>query len=78
MKMDSIPSSHGLVAEGISMADGVDGLSTASGVKVFGSAVVRVAPDMASIVIAVSRLEQKPEAAFSKARQGAERHSVLA
>jgi uncharacterized protein YggE len=42
------------------------------GVKVFGSAVLRVAPDTASIVVAVSRLEQKPEAAFSKAREGAQ------
>src|SRR5215212_2865271 len=43
-----------------------------SGVKVFGSAVVRVAPDTASIVVAVSRLEPKPEAAFAKAREGAQ------
>lgn len=42
------------------------------GVKVFGSAVVRVAPDTASIVVAVSRLEQKPEVAFAKARDGAQ------
>lgn len=41
-------------------------------VKVFGSAVLRVAPDTASIVVAVSRLEQKPETAFSKAREGAQ------
>jgi uncharacterized protein len=40
----------------------------ARGVRVFGSAVVRVPPDMASIVIAVSRVEQKPEEAFKKAR----------
>src|SRR5262245_23708420 len=45
---------------------------TTPGVKVFGSAVVRVAPDTASIIVAVSRLEQKPEAAFSKAREGAQ------
>src|SRR3954471_21103421 len=44
---------------------------THHGVKVFGSAVVRVAPDTASIVVAVSRLEQKPEAAFTKAREAA-------
>jgi uncharacterized protein len=42
------------------------------GVKVFGSAVVRVAPDIASIVMAVTRVEQKPEAAFSKAREAAQ------
>jgi uncharacterized protein YggE len=45
---------------------------TAHGVKVFGSAVMRVSPDMASIVVAVSRTEQKPEAAFAKAREGAQ------
>jgi len=41
------------------------------GIKVFGSAVVRVAPDTASIVVAVSRIEKLPEPAFSKAREGA-------
>jgi uncharacterized protein YggE len=45
---------------------------THHGVKVFGSAVVRVAPDTASIIVAVSRTEQKPEAAFAKAREGAQ------
>src|SRR4051794_26691276 len=49
-----------------------DTVRTAYGVKVFGSAVLRVAPDTASIVVAVSRLEQKPEVAFSKARDGAQ------
>lgn len=50
----------------------VDTKRTVHGVKVFGSAVVRVAPDTASILVAVSRIEQKPEAAFSKAREGAQ------
>jgi uncharacterized protein YggE len=49
-----------------------DSVRTTHGVKVFGSAVLRVAPDTASIVVAVSRLEQKPEIAFSKAREGAQ------
>jgi uncharacterized protein YggE len=49
-----------------------DPVRVANGVTVFGSAVVRVAPDTASIVVAVSRIEQKPEAAFSKARAGAQ------
>jgi uncharacterized protein YggE len=44
----------------------------AESIKVFGSAVLRVAPDSASIIIAVSRIEQKPEAAFAKARQAAQ------
>ncbi len=42
------------------------------GVKVFGSAVIRVAPDTASIVVAVSRLEQQPERAFAEAREAAQ------
>ena len=42
------------------------------GIRVFGSAVLRVAPDTASIVVAVSRTEQKPETAFAKAREGAQ------
>lgn len=45
---------------------------TTPGVKVFGSAVVRVAPDTALIAVAVSRTEQKPEAAFAEAREGAQ------
>src|SRR6478752_557397 len=44
----------------------------APGVKVFGSAVLRVAPNPAPIVVAISRTEQKPEAAFAKAREGAQ------
>ncbi len=42
-----------------------------SGIKVFGSAIVRVAPDIASIAVAVTRLEKQPKAAFSKAHAGA-------
>lgn len=45
---------------------------TNQGVKVFGSAIVRVTPDTASIVVAVSRIEHKPEEAFAKAREAAQ------
>src|ERR1051325_1633352 len=38
-----------------------------TGIKVFGSAIVRVAPDIASIAVAVTRLEKQPKDAFSKA-----------
>ncbi|HEV3261173.1 MAG TPA: SIMPL domain-containing protein [Gemmataceae bacterium] len=41
-------------------------------VKVFGSAVVRVAADSASIVIAVSRIEKEPKDAFANVRRGAQ------
>jgi uncharacterized protein YggE len=54
------------------MGDENKGAHATRSVKVFGSAVLRVAPDTASIVVAVSRLEQKPEAAFTKAREGAQ------
>jgi uncharacterized protein len=54
------------------MGDDSKPVRTTPGVKVFGSAVVRVAPDTASIVVAVSRMEQKPEAAFAKAREAAQ------
>ncbi|MBV9123377.1 MAG: SIMPL domain-containing protein [Planctomycetes bacterium] len=47
-------------------------VGTIHGVRVFGSAVVRVALDTASIVVAVSRIEAKPEAAFSKTREAAQ------
>ena len=49
-----------------------DGVQRLNVVRVFGSAVVRVAPDTASIVVAVSRIEPKPEPAFAKAREGAQ------
>ncbi len=45
---------------------------TAHGVRVFGSAVLRVAPDMASIIVAVSRLEPQPDSAFARARDAAQ------
>jgi uncharacterized protein YggE len=41
-------------------------------VKVFGSSIVRVTPDTALIVIAVSRLEKQPKDAFANARRGAQ------
>jgi uncharacterized protein len=53
------------------MGNEATSIQTSQGVKVFGSAVVRVSPDTASIVVAVSRTEKRPEAAFSKAREGA-------
>lgn len=54
------------------MTDGNAPTSMPSSVRVFGSAILRVAPDTASIVIAVSRLEQTPKDAFAKARKAAE------
>jgi len=41
-----------------------------SGINVFGSAIIRVAPDIASLKFGVSRLEQKPRDAFNAARKG--------
>jgi uncharacterized protein len=40
------------------------------GITVFGSAVIRVEPDLASIRASVSAVEQKPAEAFTKARRG--------
>ena len=45
---------------------------TPRGVKVYGSAVIRVAPDVATLHVAVSRREQQPEAAFAAARTAAQ------
>lgn len=45
--------------------------SQAGSVRVFGSVVLRVPPDTASISVAVSRLEPKPEAAFARTRDAA-------
>jgi hypothetical protein len=42
------------------------------GVTAFGSAVLRVVPDVASIVCSGSRVEQKPDKAFAEARKGAQ------
>jgi uncharacterized protein YggE len=39
------------------------------GVSVFGSALIRVAPDVASLEFADSRIEKMPKAAFSSARR---------
>ena len=54
----------------------MDDIQTATrsfnGVKVFGSAILRLPPDTASILIAVSRLEKQPKDAFAAARTGAQ------
>ena len=42
------------------------------GLSVFGSALVKAPPDCVSIMVGVSRLEQKPTDAFSKARKGSQ------
>lgn len=42
------------------------------GINVFGSAIVRVEPDVASLRFSVSRLEQRPQNAFKQARQAAQ------
>ncbi|MGA2232969.1 MAG: SIMPL domain-containing protein [Tepidisphaeraceae bacterium] len=42
-----------------------------SGVRVFGSSIIRVSPDTATISVAVSRLEKDPKKAFGAARQAA-------
>ncbi len=41
-------------------------------VRVFGAAVLRVAPDSASIAVAVTRTEKRADAAFAKAREAAQ------
>ena len=47
-------------------------IRTPFGVTVFGSAISRIAPDLASLKVSVSRLEQKPADAFARARQGSQ------
>lgn len=42
------------------------------GINVFGSSIVRVEPDVASLKFAVSRLKQHPRDAFRDAREGAQ------
>ena len=42
------------------------------GVTVFGSSIVRIEPDTASLKFAVSRLEKQPKEAFRAAREGAQ------
>ena len=54
------------------MIDENNSTRTPHGVRVFGSAVLRVAPDTASIEVAVSRIDEKPDAAFTKSREGAQ------
>ncbi len=43
------------------------------GVRVFGSSLVRVAPDSATIAVTVSRLDMDPSKAFASARTSAVR-----
>lgn len=42
------------------------------GLSVFGSALIKASPDCVSIMVGVSRVEQKPTDAFSKARKGSQ------
>ena len=42
------------------------------GITVFGSAMSRTAPDIASLNVSVTRLEQNPADAFAKVRQGSQ------
>ena len=44
-----------------------------AGIKVFGSAIVRVEPDTASLTFAVSRLGKHPRDAFREARESSQR-----
>lgn len=44
-------------------------IQTPFGVSVFGSALLRVTPDIASLNFSVSRVEKKPKAAFDSARK---------
>lgn len=46
------------------------------GITTFGSALLRVEPDIASLKFSVSRLEQQPQEAFQQAREGAKAVSV--
>jgi uncharacterized protein len=46
--------------------------SARNGIRVFGSAIIRVAPDIATILVAVTRIEQHPPAAFAAAREAAQ------
>jgi uncharacterized protein YggE len=59
----------------ILIRDTNDGMTTESpilnGVRVFGSSTLRVAPDTATIAIAVSRVEPLPKDAFASAHLGA-------
>src|SRR4051794_3881798 len=54
------------------MVDRQEPERTRHGVRVFGSAVIRVAPDIATVLVGVSCLEQQPEPAFAAARKAAQ------
>lgn len=51
------------------MYDNSQPISTPFGVSVFGSALLRVTPDVASLHFSVSRIETQPKAAFESARK---------
>ena len=46
------------------------------GISTFGSSIIRVEPDLASLSFTVSRLEQRPKDAFRQAREAAEKVGV--
>lgn len=50
---------------------GSQSLQRPFGVSTFGSAIIRIEPDLASIRFAVSRLEQRPKEAFGRAHEAA-------
>jgi uncharacterized protein len=54
------------------MSDAPSPIRTQPEVKVFGSAIVRVAPDRALILVAISCVEKKPKDAFANARRAAQ------
>jgi len=54
------------------MMDQAQLIQTPFGVAVFGSTLIRVAPDIVSLDFAVSRLEQHPKDAFRKVREAAQ------
>jgi uncharacterized protein len=57
---------------GDEMSDAQSLVRTQGGVKVFGSSLVRVAPDRALILVAISCVEKKPKDAFANARRAAQ------
>jgi len=53
------------------MHDNSQAILTPTGITVFGSALLRVTPDVGALLLAVARTAKKPREAFAAAREGA-------
>jgi len=67
----SIDENRRAIEEAAAMYENTQAIRNPTGVTVFGSALLRVPPDVASLIFAVERTSKHPRDAFAAAREGA-------